>query len=64
MPENYIRKQTLVNDERFITPELKEYEDKILNAEENIGTLEFQLFNQIRIAAAQMKRNQFRKMPV
>jgi DNA mismatch repair protein MutS len=53
VPDNYIRKQTLVNGERFITPELKEYEDKILNAEENIGTLEFQLFDQIRITAAQ-----------
>jgi DNA mismatch repair protein MutS len=36
VPENYIRKQTLVNSERYITPELKEYEDKILNAEEKI----------------------------
>ncbi len=52
VPENYIRKQTLVNGERFITPELKEYEDKILNAEENIANLEFQLFDQVRIAAA------------
>ena len=52
VPENYIRKQTLVNSERFITPELKEYEDKILNAAENIGNLEYQLFDQIRIAAA------------
>ena len=52
VPENYIRKQTLVNSERFITPELKEYEDKILNAAENIGNLEYQLFDQVRIAAA------------
>lgn len=52
VPENYIRKQTLVNGERFITPELKEYEDKILNAEENIANLEYQLFDQVRIAAA------------
>ncbi len=48
VPENYIRKQTLVNSERYITPELKEYEDKILNAEENISTLEHQIFEQIR----------------
>lgn len=48
IPENYIRKQTLVNSERFITPELKEYEDKILNAEEKIYDLEYQLFNEIR----------------
>ena len=52
VPENYIRKQTLVNSERFITPELKEYEDKILNAAENIGNLEYQLFDQVRITAA------------
>ncbi|MCB0751355.1 MAG: DNA mismatch repair protein MutS, partial [Ignavibacteriae bacterium] len=52
VPENYIRKQTLVNGERFITPELKEYEDKILNAEENIGNLEHQLFNEVRLAVA------------
>ncbi len=48
IPENYIRKQTLVNSERYITPELKEYEDKILNAEENISSLEHQIFEQIR----------------
>ncbi|MBK8945885.1 MAG: DNA mismatch repair protein MutS [Ignavibacteriae bacterium] len=52
VPDNYIRKQTLVNGERFITPELKEYEDKILNAEENIGNLEYQLFNEVRLAVA------------
>jgi len=52
VPENYIRKQTLVNNERFITPELKEYEDKILNAEENIANLEFQLFDQVRLDVA------------
>lgn len=52
IPENYIRKQTLVNSERYITPELKEYEDKILNAEENIGILEHQLFNEVRLSVA------------
>ncbi|PID60610.1 MAG: DNA mismatch repair protein MutS [Ignavibacteriae bacterium] len=52
IPENYIRKQTLVNSERYITPELKEYEDKILNAEENIGILEMQLFNEVRLSVA------------
>jgi len=51
VPEDYIRKQTLVNNERYITPELKEYEDKILNAEENIANLEYQLFNEVRGAA-------------
>ncbi len=52
VPDNYVRKQTLVNGERFITPELKEYEDKILNAEENIGNLEYQLFNEVRLSVA------------
>lgn len=52
IPDNYIRKQTLVNSERYITPELKEYEDKILNAEENIVVLESQLFNEIRTFVA------------
>ncbi len=53
IPENYIRKQTLVNSERYITPELKEFEEKILNAEERINTLEYQLFNEVRIFVAQ-----------
>lgn len=52
VPDNYIRKQTLVNCERYITPELKEYEEKILNAQENISKLEYELFEQVRNAAA------------
>jgi DNA mismatch repair protein MutS len=48
VPADYIRKQTLVNSERYITPELKEYEEKILNAQENISLLEYNLFNEIR----------------
>jgi len=52
VPDNYIRKQTLANSERYITPELKEYEDKILNAQEKINELEYQLFNEIRALAA------------
>jgi len=44
IPEDFIRKQTLVNAERYITPELKEIEEKILSAEERIVTLEQQLF--------------------
>ena len=47
-PADYIRKQTLVNAERFITPELKEYEEKVLGAEEKIIALEQRLFNEIR----------------
>ncbi|AFH48999.1 MutS family mismatch repair protein [Ignavibacterium album JCM 16511] len=48
VPADYIRKQTLVNSERYITPELKTFEEKILHAEEKIGELEYQLFNEIR----------------
>ncbi len=48
IPDNYIRKQTLVNSERYITPELKEYEEKVLNAQESIANLEYNLFNEVR----------------
>lgn len=48
VPEDYIRKQTLVGSERYITPELKEYEEKILTAEERIGVLENDLFEALR----------------
>jgi DNA mismatch repair protein MutS len=48
VPSDYIRKQTLLNSERFITPELKEYEEKILNAEQRIGELEYDCFLEIR----------------
>lgn len=53
VPQDYIRKQTLVNAERFITPELKEYEEKILHAEEKILSLETGLFNELRKAVAE-----------
>lgn len=52
IPDDYIRKQTLVNNERYITPELKEYEDKILHAQERIYDLESQLFNEVRLIIA------------
>ena len=48
LDETYIRKQTLSNAERFITEELKDIEDKILNAQDKIKTLEYDLFVQIR----------------
>jgi DNA mismatch repair protein MutS len=48
VPDDYIRKQTLVNGERFITPELKEYEAKILGAEERLKNLEYEVFTKIR----------------
>ncbi|MGI9553551.1 MAG: DNA mismatch repair protein MutS [Thermodesulfobacteriota bacterium] len=49
VPENFIRKQTLSNAERFITPELKEFEEKILNAEEKILEIERELFEGLRL---------------
>ncbi|MBO5923510.1 MAG: DNA mismatch repair protein MutS, partial [Lentisphaeria bacterium] len=53
VPEDYTRKQTLVNAERFITPELKELESKILGAEEKAKALELELFQQLRSMALQ-----------
>ncbi len=50
VPPEYIRKQTLKNQERFITPPLKEYEDKVLRAEERAIALENELFNHLRDA--------------
>lgn len=47
VPEEYIRKQTLVNAERYITPELKEYETLVLNAEEQIHEIEARVFKQV-----------------
>jgi DNA mismatch repair protein MutS len=48
VPDHYIRKQTLVNAERYITPDLKEWEDKILGAEEKINQIEYEIFQEIR----------------
>ena len=48
IPENYIRKQTLANAERFITPELKEMENLVLNAQTKINQLEYELFVGVR----------------
>lgn len=50
VPAEWIRKQTLVNAERYITEELKEYEEKILGAEEKILSLEMRLFNELVLA--------------
>ncbi len=52
VPEDYIRKQTLANCERFITQELKEMEHTILSAQDRLTALEYQLFNQLKEAAA------------
>ena len=53
VPADWIRKQTLVNAERYITPELKEYEEQILGAEEKILTLETQLYNDLLYSLAE-----------
>jgi DNA mismatch repair protein MutS len=52
VPESYIRKQTLVNGERYITPELKEYEARVLNSQEVIEKLEAQILARVREAVA------------
>jgi len=56
VPKDYDRKQTLVGAERFVTPELKEYEEKILTAEERMLEIEKQLFQQIRNRIAENAR--------
>lgn len=48
VPERYIRKQTLTNAERYMTPELKEIEQKIIGAQEQSVRLELQLFSEVR----------------
>lgn len=59
VPDYFIRKQTLANSERYITPELKEMEDKILGAEDKMVALEYQVFVNIRDSiAAEVKRIQ------
>ena len=56
VPDDYIRKQTLKNAERYITPELKEYEEKVLTAEEKAKDLEYELFLELRDAVAAARR--------
>lgn len=53
VPEHFIRKQTLVNAERYITPELKEIEEKVLSAEDRSKTLEYELFEELRLYVAE-----------
>ena len=68
VPKEWIRKQTLVNAERYITQELKEYEERILGAEDKIFSLEAQLFNELvyalgeYIPAIQIDANQVAKL--
>jgi DNA mismatch repair protein MutS len=52
VPPEYIRKQTLKNAERYITPLLKEHEEKVLHAEERANKMEYELFREVRDAAA------------
>jgi DNA mismatch repair protein MutS len=59
VPENFIRKQTLKNAERYITPELKEYEEQVLSADERAKDLEYELFLELRdLVAAAARRLQ------
>ena len=59
VPEDYVRKQTMANAERYTTPRLKELEDAILNAEDKLSTLEYEMFCHIRDEiAGQMERIQ------
>ena len=53
VPDHFIRKQTLVNSERYITPELKEVEEKVLSSEDKSKTLEGELFEELRIYVAE-----------
>jgi DNA mismatch repair protein MutS len=53
VPGDYIRKQTIANGERFVTPELKEMEHKILGADERAHALEYEIFQQIRAGAVE-----------
>jgi DNA mismatch repair protein MutS len=52
VPDDYIRKQTVAGGERFITPALKEFEDKVLGADERIATRELELFEALRLRVA------------
>ncbi len=59
VPAHYIRRQTLTNNERYITPELKELEDQVLNAKDRLTALEYQIFTELReYLAAQAARVQ------
>ncbi len=56
IPDDFIRKQTLKNAERYITPELKEYEEKVLTADEKANELEYELYVELREEAAASRR--------
>ena len=52
VPDRYIRRQTLVNSERYITPELKDLEDQVLNAKDRLTALEYEIFTKLRLDLA------------
>ncbi len=54
VPDNYIRKQTLTNEERYITPELKEREARILTAKEDLNRLEYEIFGELRVKVTEL----------
>ncbi len=60
-PENYVRKQTLTNEERYITPELKERETRILTAQDDLNKLEYEIFVELRLKVAE-KAQEIRKI--
>lgn len=60
MPEDYIRKQTLANAERYVTPEIKELEDKILGAQSKKVSLEYELFTNVREQISLQKERLFK----
>lgn len=53
VPDNYLRKQTLTNEERYITPELKERETRILTAKDDLNQLEYDIFSELRLKLAE-----------
>ncbi|MDJ0601640.1 MAG: DNA mismatch repair protein MutS [Crocosphaera sp.] len=60
-PNNYVRKQTLTNEERYITPELKERETRILTAQDDLNQLEYEIFVELRLKVAE-KAQEIRKI--
>ena len=64
LPEDYIRKQTLVSSERYFTHELKELENTLLTARERIAELEYQLFNEVRQLVAEIVFDESTGLPV
>ncbi len=56
VPDRYVRKQTLVNAERYITDELKQFENKVLGAEERRAILEYEIFNQVRARVVEQNK--------